>query len=62
MSLKLSNPEVSKSLIAIDREGGHASVDCELWGKALLEKESVEELKLPMSRRSEALKSWSSHA
>jgi hypothetical protein len=47
VSLKLPKPEVSKSLIVVDHEGGHVSVDRELWGKALWEKASVEELKLP---------------
>ena len=47
MSLKLSKLEVSKSLIAIDCEGGHTSVDRELWEKALWEKVSIEDLKLP---------------
>jgi hypothetical protein len=35
VSLKLPKAEVSKSLIVIDHEGGHASVDRELWEKAL---------------------------
>jgi hypothetical protein len=51
--LKLLNPEVSKSLIVIDHEGGHVLVERELWGKALWAKASVEELKL---LKSEALK------
>jgi hypothetical protein len=46
VSLKLLKPEVPKSLIVVDREGGHASVDRELQGKALQEKVSIEELKL----------------
>jgi hypothetical protein len=41
-SLKLSKPEEPKSLIAINREGGHASID-----KELREKMSVEELRFP---------------
>jgi hypothetical protein len=45
--LKFLKAEVSKSLIAVDRAGGHVSVDRELWEKALREKASVEELKLP---------------
>ena len=47
VSLKLSKPDVSKSLIVVDREGGHASVDRKLREKALRAKASVEELKLP---------------
>jgi hypothetical protein len=47
MSLKLPKPEVSKSLIVIDREGGHVSIDHELREKSLQAKASVEELKLP---------------
>jgi hypothetical protein len=35
VSLKLPKPEVPKSLIAIDHEGGHASVDHEIWEKVL---------------------------
>ena len=46
VSLKLPKPKVSKSLIAIDHEGGHTWVDSELREKALREKASVEELKL----------------
>jgi hypothetical protein len=51
---------VPKSLITIDREGGHASVDRELWAKVLRAKASVEELKLPKpevpkSRRAEVV-------
>jgi hypothetical protein len=37
---------VLKSLIVIDCEGGHASVDRELWEKVLWAKVSIEELKL----------------
>jgi len=47
--LKLPNPEVLNSYIVIYHEGGHTSVDRELQGKALQEKSSVEELKLPKS-------------
>ena len=50
MSLKLLKPEVLKSLIVIDREGGHALVDRELWEEALWAKVSVEELKLSKSK------------
>jgi hypothetical protein len=50
VSLKLSKPDVSKSLIVVDREGGHASVDRKLREKALRAKASVEELKLPKSK------------
>jgi hypothetical protein len=46
MSLKLPKAEVLKSLLVVDHEGGHMSVDRELWEKALQEKVSVEELKL----------------
>jgi hypothetical protein len=35
VSLKLPKPEVPKSRITVDREGGHTSVDRELQGKAL---------------------------
>jgi hypothetical protein len=52
VSLKLSKPKVSKSLIAIDREGGHALVDHELQEKALWAKTSVEELRLTKSEAS----------
>jgi hypothetical protein len=53
VSLKLLNPKVSKSLITVDREGGHTLVDHELGVKELWAKVSVEDLKLP---KSEALK------
>jgi hypothetical protein len=46
VSLKLPKSKVLKPLIVVDREGGHASVDRELWEKALQEKMSVEDLKL----------------
>jgi hypothetical protein len=50
VSMKLLKVEVTKSLIAIDHEGGHKSVDRELREKVLQEKASVEELKLPKSK------------
>jgi hypothetical protein len=46
------SPEVSKSLTAIDHEGEHASVDREIREKALWEKASIEELKLPKPEES----------
>jgi hypothetical protein len=51
---------VTKSLITIDYEGGHASVERELRAKALWAKASIEELKLPKpevlnSRRAEVV-------
>jgi hypothetical protein len=45
--LKLPKPEESKSLIAVDREGGRASIDCVLQVKELQKKEIIEELILP---------------
>jgi hypothetical protein len=45
--LKLPKAEVSKPFIVIDREGGHASVDRELWEKEIHAKVSVDDLKLP---------------
>jgi hypothetical protein len=38
VSMKLPKDKVSKSLIAIDHEGGHVSVDRELREKAVQEK------------------------
>jgi hypothetical protein len=49
VSLKLLKLEVLKSLIVVDHEGKHASIDHELWEKALQAKASIEELKLPKS-------------
>jgi hypothetical protein len=44
--LKLPKTEESKSFIVVDREGGHASIDCVLRVKELQIKESIEELRL----------------
>jgi hypothetical protein len=46
VSLKFLKLEVSKSLIVIDHERAHPSVDRELREKVLWEKANVEELKL----------------
>jgi hypothetical protein len=47
VSVETPEPEEPKSLIVVDREGGHASIDCVLWVKLLQTKESIEELRLP---------------
>jgi hypothetical protein len=54
VSLKLPKPEVSKSLIVIDHEGGHALVDRELWEKALQGKNERRGVETPEVRSSEA--------
>jgi hypothetical protein len=46
-SVETPEPEELKSLIVVDREGGHASTDCVLWVKSLQTKASIEELRLP---------------
>ena len=45
-SVETPKPEDLKSLIVVDREGGHTSTDCVLWVKSLQTKASIEELRL----------------
>jgi hypothetical protein len=49
-SLKFMKPEESKSLIVIDREGGHTSVDYELWVKSFWEETIMERLILSKAK------------
>jgi hypothetical protein len=55
VSLKLPKPEVSKSLIVIDREGGHASVDRELQGESAPGKSERRGVETPEARRAEVV-------
>jgi hypothetical protein len=55
VSLKLPKPEVLKSLIAIDRKGGHVSVDREGRGKSALGKSERRGVETPESQRAEVV-------
>jgi hypothetical protein len=55
VSLKLSKTEVSKSLIVVDREGGHASVDHELRGKSAPRKSESGGVETPETQRAEVV-------
>jgi hypothetical protein len=55
VSLKLLKPEVLKSLIVIDCEGGHVSVDRELLGKSALGKSERRGVETPKARRAEVV-------